>query len=348
MKRTVLAGGALVVARELVRRSRTIELRGRTALVTGGSRGLGFAVAEELASRGARVAICARGHEALAEARSRLEARGADVLAHPCDVGDRAQVDGLVAAVDSRFGPIDVLVNNAGVITVGPVRALTPEDFEQAMRIHFWGTLHPILAVLPQMLERGAGRIANVTSIGGKVSVPQLLSYNPSKFAAVGLSEGLRAELAKHGILVTTVVPGLMRTGSYDAAFYKGDQELEYTLFAPFAASPFNTIEPARAARRIVNAIRQGRAEVTLTLHAKLLAQANGVAPGLTAEVLALVNRMLPDAPGPTGKRRGAEIESPAHRSFLTALGRRAQRRYNQETVSGSDSNVSGSTHNAV
>ena len=325
----------MFAARELVRRSRTIELRGRTALVTGGSRGLGFAVAEELALRGARVAICARGEEALDEARGRLAARGADVLAQACDVGDRAQVEELVAAVDARFGQIDVLVNNAGVIAVGPVKALTHEDFEQAMRIHFWGTLHPILAVLPQMLERGEGRIANVTSIGGKISAPQLLSYNPSKFAAVGLSEGLRAELAKHGILVTTVVPGLMRTGSYDAAFYKGKQELEYTLFAPFAASPFNTIEPARAARRIVTALRQGRAEVTLTLHAKLLARANGVAPGLTAEALALVNRALPDAPGPTGKRRGGDIDSPVRESFLTALGRRAQRRYNQASISG-------------
>ena len=332
MKGTRIAASVALAAaaRAAARRRRVVELEGKVALVTGGSRGLGFALARELARHGARVAICARGEQPLERARTKLEAEGADVLARACDVADPAAVRDWVEAAVERFGGVDVLVNNAGVISVGPFRSLTVGDFEEAMAIHFWGTVHPTFAVLPHMRARGGGTIANVTSIGGKISVPHLLSYSPSKYAAVGFSEGLRAELTPEGIRVVTVVPGLMRTGSYLAAFYKANARLEYGLFAPFASSPLNTIEAGRAARRVVDAIRHGDAEVTLTLHARLLARANGVAPGATAAALALAARVLPKASGPTGRVRGGDIGSPVDRSFLTALGRRAARTYNQ------------------
>ena len=325
-----LAAGAALGARVGLRRARAVPVHDKVVLVTGGSRGLGYALAEELVRNRARVAICARGGDALERARSALSA-GGDVLATRCDVRRQEEVEAWVAEALTRFGRIDALVNNAGVIAVGPSHALTVADFEDAMATHFWGTLYPTLAVLPHFRERGGGTIANVTSIGGKISVPHLLSYTPSKFAAVGLSEGLRAELAQEGVRVVTIVPGLMRTGSYLAAFYKGDQRLEYTLFAPFASSPLNTIAARRAARRIVRAVERGEAEVTLTVHAKLLARANGVAPGLTADVLALVRRLLPDADGPTENVRGGEIESPVDDSVLTVFGRRAARAYNQD-----------------
>ncbi len=327
----IATGTALALAaRAAATRRRTTDLEGKVVLVTGGSRGLGFSLAHELARAGARVAICARGGEALERARQKLASSGADVLATRCDVSDRAQADAWVSAAVARFGGVDVLVNNAGVIAVGPFRSLVTSDFEEAMAIHFWGTLHPTLAVLPHLRARGGGTIANVTSIGGKISVPHLLSYTPSKFAAVGLSEGLRAELAPEGIRVVTIVPGLMRTGSYLAAYYKGDASLEYGLFSPVAASPLNTIAAQRAARRIVTAVRRGEAEVTLTVHAKLLARLNGVAPALTADLLGVAARLLPDAPGPTPRRRGSEISSPVDESFLTAAGRRAARATNQ------------------
>jgi NAD(P)-dependent dehydrogenase (short-subunit alcohol dehydrogenase family) len=323
---TVAAGMA---GRAAWRRARALDLEGKVALVTGGSRGLGFAVAQELVRAGARVAVCARGEEALERARRRLAAEG-EVLATRCDVSDPADVERWVAAAVAHFGGVDVLVNNAGVISVGPFRALVREDFEEALAIHFWGTLNPTLAALPHLRRAERATIANVTSIGGKVSVPHLLAYNPSKFAAVGLSEGLRAELAQEGIRVVTVVPGLMRTGSYLAAYFAGKPRLEYTLFAPFASSPLNTIAGRRAARRIVRAIRLGEPEVILTVHANVLARANGLAPGLTADALALVARVLPKTARPTGRVRGSEVRAPVDRTFLMALGRRAARTFNQ------------------
>jgi NAD(P)-dependent dehydrogenase (short-subunit alcohol dehydrogenase family) len=329
MRRLPLAVGTAVAGRAALRALRARDLRGATALVTGGSRGLGFALARELARAGTRVAICARGEEALERARERLAATGAEVLATRCDVSRRDEVDRWVTEATDRFGRVDILVNNAGVISVGPFLAQRPEDFAEAMDIQFWGVLNGVYAVLPHLLERGNGTIVNVTSIGGKVSVPLLASYNPSKFAAVGLSQGLHAELARHGIHVVTVVPGLMRTGSYLAALFKGDQELMYSLFSPVAGSPLNTISAGRAARRIVRAIRHRETEVTLTLHAKLLARASGVAPGLVTEALALANRALPDA-SDARRVRGDHIDSHVDDSLLTALGRRAARAYNQ------------------
>src|SRR5262249_50390239 len=146
----------------------------------------------------------------------------------PCDITDRERVEEMVAVVQYRWGPVDVLINNAGTISVGPVETMTLDDYRRAMRTHFWGPLYTIHAVLPAMRRRGTGRIVNISSIGGKVSVPHLLPYNASKFALVGYSEGLRAELARDGIVVTTVCPGLMRTGSPRHAFFKGRHRAEY------------------------------------------------------------------------------------------------------------------------
>jgi len=327
MRRVLAAAGAAVAAEKVWKRARALDLEGRVAVVTGGSRGLGFALCRELRERGARVATCARGEEQLERARELL---GGEVLAIPCDVSDEAQVRAFIDQVEEQLGPIEVLVNNAGVIAVGPLATQTTADFEEMLGVQLWGPIHMTFAVLPGMRERGAGRIANITSIGGKISVPWLLPYDTAKFAAVGFSEGLRAELAGTGIKVTTVVPGLMRTGSFLAAYFKGDKpSLEYNLFTPLSATPATTVSATRAARRIVNAIRYGDAEITLGLHAKLAARANGVAPGTVASVLSLVSRALPEVRG-TQRRRGSEIDSALDESLVTALGREAARDLNQ------------------
>jgi short-subunit dehydrogenase len=194
---------------------------------------------------------------------------------------------------------VDILVNNAGTIQVGPFESMTTKDFEDAMRVMFWGMLHPTLTVLPDMLGRRSGRIVNITSIGGKVSMPHLLPYGCAKFAAVGLSEGLRAELKSQGIRVTTIVPGLMRTGSFLNAFFKGRQEKEFRWFSLGATLPLISMDAKRAARQIVDATRRGQAERVLSLPAGLLADFHGQFPGLTADLLALANRfVLPRAEG--------------------------------------------------
>jgi short-subunit dehydrogenase len=323
MRRALAVGAAAVAAEKIVKRASALDLRGKRAVVTGGSRGLGFALARELRERGARVAICARGEEQLFRARAKL---GSDVVAIPCDVSDRAQVEAFIDDV----GPVDVLINNAGVIAVGPWQTQTHEDFRELMDIQFWGVVHTTLAVVPSMIERGGGRIANVTSIGGKVSVPWLLPYSSAKFAAVGFSEGLRAELAGTGVKVTTVVPGLMRTGSFLAAYFKGVRAaLEYSLFAPLSATPATTISAERAARRIVAALRRGDPEITLGLHAKLAARATGVAPGTVQTALSLVARALPEVHG-TQRVRGSDLDSPVDDLPVTGPGRRAAERLNQ------------------
>jgi NADP-dependent 3-hydroxy acid dehydrogenase YdfG len=174
---------------------------GKSVLITGASRGLGLVLARQLLEAGARVAICARQAQELEVAARELREQGGEVLSIPCDVREPAQVRDMVADVLARWGMLDVLINNAGVIEVGPLEAMTLDDFQRAMDTHYWGVLHTVLAVLPAMRRRGWGRFVNIASFGGKQAVPHLLPYTASKFALVGLSHGLRTELARDGIL---------------------------------------------------------------------------------------------------------------------------------------------------
>lgn len=310
------------------------DLAGQVALVTGGSRGLGLLLARELGRAGCRVAICARDAAELERARTWLQARGVETLAIRCDVSDAGAVEALVAEVARRWAPVDVLVNNASIIQVAPVRALSVRDFSEAMDVNFWGMVHPTLAVLPRMRERRRGRIVNITSIGGKVAVPHLLAYTAAKYAAVGFSEGLTTELAREGIQVTTIVPGLMRTGSYLNATFGGDRQAEFTWFSLGATLPGVSMDAERAAREIVRAVRRGERERILSPPAALLARAHGLAPATTLAVLAAVNRLLPSADGGTrGAARGHEVARQMDAPMLetaTHLGRTAARRFQQ------------------
>jgi NAD(P)-dependent dehydrogenase (short-subunit alcohol dehydrogenase family) len=330
----VAAGVAAALAgREALARRREADLRGEVALITGGSRGLGFLLAEELGRVGCRLAICARDAGELERARGDLVHQGYEALALPCDVADQAQVERLVAETTRHYGRVDLLVNNAGIIQVGPAEAMTVDDYQTALDVMYWGVVYPTLAVLPQMRERRRGRIVNVTSIGGKVAVPQLLPYACAKFAAVGFSEGLHAELAREGIVVTTVAPGLMRTGSHLNALFKGPQDQEYALFAPMASLPFISMDAERAARQIVQAARRGEAERILTLPANLLARFHGLFPGLTADLLGQANRLLPRGHAGGDAVPGREVHERLRSPVLTALtgwGQSAARRLHQ------------------
>jgi NAD(P)-dependent dehydrogenase (short-subunit alcohol dehydrogenase family) len=311
------------------------DLTGKVALVTGGSRGLGFLLARELGRQGCRVAICARDEQELQRARQALAEDAPQVLAVKCDVSQRDDVTRMVHQVAGGLGPVDILVNNAGIIQVGPARTMTLEDYELALDVMYWGVLYPKLAALPSMLDRGDGTIVNITSIGGKVSVPHLLPYSAAKFAATGFSEGLRSELAGTGVRVTTIAPGLMRTGSYLNAFFKGRKQKELTWFSLGAALPLISMDAERAAAQIVRAARRGEAERTLSVPATLLDRFHGLFPGLTAELLGLTARfVLPGADGQDpstarGMEVAAEHPSPL-RERLTTLGGRAAGRFNE------------------
>jgi NAD(P)-dependent dehydrogenase (short-subunit alcohol dehydrogenase family) len=328
----VAAGvGAAVAAQAFLRRDDD-SLRGQVVLITGGSRGLGLALAREFARRGCRIAICARRADELDAAKRDLEHRGAEVLTIECDVGDQQQVEQMAARAVTHYGRVDILVNNAGEIRVGPVESMEIADFERAMQVMFWGTVYPTIALLPQFTERKSGRIVNITSIGGKVAVPHLLPYTCAKFAAVGFSEGLHEELRERGVKVVTIAPGLMRTGSYLNADFKGDSEKESAWFGVAASAPGLSMSGERAARQIVDAARRGTSEKILSTPANLLALSHGLAPGLTSDILGLVNRFVLPEGGGLASRRGYETRS-LHTPLvagLTTLGRLAARRFLQ------------------
>jgi len=332
------AASALAV-RALIQQKRTADLGGQVVLITGGSRSLGLALAHEFGKHGCRLALCARDDGELTRAREDLQASGYEVYTSVCDLTETAQITRLISEITAHYGHIDILVNNAGIIEVGPVQNMQRKDFEDAMAVDFWGVLDPILAVLPQMQARHAGRIVNITSIGGKVAFPHLLPYAAAKFAATGLSEGLHAELKRDGITVTTIVPGLLRTGSYFNALFKGNKTGEFAWFSLGDNLPGGSISAERAAREIVAATRHGEAERILSIPANLLSRAQGLAPSATGRLLTFLNNaVLPppsDAPGSDtiSPGRDAEPAVPLHSAFdaATALGRSAAERLNEE-----------------
>lgn len=322
----------VAVVKTILQQSRYSDLNEKVVLITGGSRGLGLVLAREFARHGARVAICARDEDDLSTVRKEFAARGDHFFSAQCDVSDRAQVQTMLKSVENALGPVDVLVNNAGTILVGPLEHMTIEDFQEVMRINFWGAVHTTLAVLPGMRQRHQGRIVNITSIGGKVAFPHLLPYTASKFALVGFSEGLRTELAKDGIWVTTVVPNLIRTGSPRNADFKGDHEKEYAWFTITDSLVGASMSAERAGRQIVRACQNGESEVVLGLPAKLAVVANGVAPGLISDLLTAGNEwfLLRATDTETPRRKGYESQSRVTQSSLTSLTRSAERANNE------------------
>jgi NAD(P)-dependent dehydrogenase (short-subunit alcohol dehydrogenase family) len=324
--------GLAFAASRVSRRMHRFNLQGKVVAITGGSRGLGLALAEEFIQRGARVAICGRDLSTLQQAKRLLVDRGAKGLhIFQCDITDEQQAKRFIANTESQLDPIDILVNNAGRIEVGPLETTTKQDYEKAMATHFWGPLHTITAVLPAMQARKKGRIVNISSIGGRIGAPHLIPYDASKFAIAGLSEALTAELRKDGIRVTTVYPGLMRTGSPRNANFKGQNEKEYGWFAVSDAAPLLTIGARRAAKKIVNAAIYGDATLVLTPAAKVAILAHDIAPDLVIAALGIMNRLLPDTGG-IGKSaaKGRDSESAFTRSPLTALNRAVEGELNQ------------------
>src|SRR5947208_630171 len=216
--RGLLRAGALLIgawgAARTIRTAR-YTLRNKVAVITGGSRGLGLVIARHICAQGGSIAIIARDPDELARAKADLGRRSGapNAFGVECDLLDTRQIQSAVQQIIDRFGRIDILINNAGIIEVGPLENMTREDFERAMRLHFWAAYELISRIIPEMRIWGGGRVVNISSIGGKVAVPHLAPYSASKFALTVLSDAIRAELARDNIHVTTLAPGMMRTG---------------------------------------------------------------------------------------------------------------------------------------
>jgi NAD(P)-dependent dehydrogenase (short-subunit alcohol dehydrogenase family) len=245
---------------------------------------------------------------------------------------DAAQIEAGIRQVIDRFGKIDILINNAGIIEVGPLEHMTREDFERAMQLHFWAAYELISQIVPEMRTWGGGRIVNVSSVGGKVAVPHLAPYSASKFALTGFSDAVRTELARDNIYVTTVAPGMMRTGSHVNARFKGKHDTEFAWFAAAAGAPLISMNADRAARRILAACRRGQPSLTLTFAARGAILGNALFPNLTGHMMKLVNRFLPGTSDQKGDRSlaGSQLRRLTPK-WLTRLADRATQKNNQE-----------------
>jgi short-subunit dehydrogenase len=334
----LITAGVLAGAILTARRAQD-DLHGEVAVVTGASRGLGLLLARELAGQGCPLVICARDAAELERAAGELRAAGAEVTTVACDVTDEATPQLLIDTAMQRYGRLDILVSNAGVIQVGPVQAAQIGHYEMAMNTMALAPARLALTALPVMRLQGHGRLVTIGSIGGKISVPHLLPYSTAKFAAIGFSEGLRAELGRGPVTVTTVVPGLMRTGSHLQARFTGQPSKEFTWFSLGASLPLVSMDAERAARQIIAAVRQRRAEIILTPAGQLVSRAAGIVPGLTSEILHLVQRLALPAPSGepgaavAGEAQGHELRpAMGKKTFdhLTTLGRAAASRFNE------------------
>ena len=313
-------------------RTHRFSLRDSVVLITGGSRGLGLVLARQICAAGGQVALLARDAAELARAKADLARRGGTVLTVQCDLLDANQVQPAIREIIDCFGKIDVLINNAGIIEVGPLDHMTREDFERAMRLHFWAPFELISQIVPEMRTWGGGRIVNISSIGGKLAVPHLAPYSASKFALTGLSDAFRAELARDNIYVTTVAPGMMRTGSHVNAKFKGKHDSEFAWFGASAGAPLISMNADRAARKILAACRRGQPSLTLTFSARMAILGNALFPNLTGYMMKVVNRFLPGAGDEGGNqlRAGSQLRR-LNPMWLTRLADRATVRNNEE-----------------
>lgn len=228
-----------------------IALDGAHVVITGGARGIGRATAEAFLARGAKVSL---GDLDLAAAK----ATGAEIgaSAHPVDVADRASYDAFVDAAEAEHGPVDVLVNNAGVMPSGAFLDQDPATDRLTLDVNVQGVLNGMRRVLPGMVERRRGHVVNIASLAGKFPVPGLAVYNASKFAVVGLTAATRLEMAEHGVTLSAVLPSAVDTD----------------LASGFDMKPIPKVQPSDIADAVVGSVRHRAAEIAVPRYVGALA----------------------------------------------------------------------------
>lgn len=325
---SIALGVAALGAAAAARYRRRYTFANKVVVITGGSRGLGLVLARELASRGASLGLMARDALELARARRTIDSDSLVQLL-PADVTDPAQVEQAFSTVIRRFGRIDVVINNAGQILSAPFDDTSTDDFKAMLDVHFWGTLYVSRAALPHLARHGDGRIINICSIGGRIPVPHLSAYCASKYAQAGLSAVMAEELRGKGIRVTTILPGLMRTGSHVQAWFKGHRSAEFAMFSLVGGAPLTSMSAERAARLIVTAAARGKAEAVIPFTYRQLAKIAALAPNPSIEALAAVNSLLPGSRTRLAAQ-GKHLPLPRLVRGVAALNERAAEKNNQ------------------
>lgn len=303
-------------------------LTGKNVVITGGSRGLGFALAREVLFNGGNVALLARDQQELEEAKEKLatlNSRG-DILVMKCDVTQKSEVEQTFALIKKYWlNQIDILINNAGTMIVGPFESMKEEDYRAQMDLHLFAVLHTTKEVLPYFKSRGGGRIVNICSLGGKAAVPHMLPYDVSKFALAGFSQGVAAEFDRYGISVTTAYPTVMKTGSPIQAVFKGDARSEFEWFAMGDYTPGFTVPADKAARSILEAALANRSEVVLSLSGRARILMGSLFPELMMWGMGIMNRLLPRGQSSEMYLTGAEARDPDG-AFVKVFGEEARR----------------------
>jgi NAD(P)-dependent dehydrogenase (short-subunit alcohol dehydrogenase family) len=314
---------------------RAFAFSGRTAIITGGSRGLGFALAENLLKENANVTLLARDAEELKNAQAKLRERTTrgQILIIPCDVTQPEQLAQAFQQAQSRFDRLDLLINNAGSISVGPFETMEADDFDAELNLQLHAVVQGIRLALPAFRRLKEGRIINISSIGGAVPVPHMSSYCAAKFALAGLSETVTAELAPENIKVTTVYPGLMRTGSPIQAVFKGNHEKEYSWFASGDVLPGLSVSADYAAQRIIEASRDGETQVRFPWVTQMGILGHALLPETYALIMRQMARFMPKGNSKermTGEQSRGWLERQFWYKPLQGIERSAEAKWNQ------------------
>ncbi|MBA3701466.1 MAG: SDR family NAD(P)-dependent oxidoreductase [Rubrobacter sp.] len=250
-------------------------LRGKVAVVTGASSGIGEATASELASRGASVVLASRAMDKLEALQREISSSGGLALAVETDVSDRGSVEAMVGRIVGEFGSLDILVNNAGLGLSGRIAEVRAEDVRHVFEVNAIGPLNCIQAALPHMGE--GGRIINVSSVVGRRAIPKVGAYCASKSALGALSDALRVEVADKGVTVTSVYPGTTRTSFRENSRRTRDEKRGWRP---------KGVTPDKVAQKIADAAERGPRDVYVTLPDRLFVAGVTLFPGLADRVL--------------------------------------------------------------
>jgi len=239
-----------------------LELGGKVVLVTGGSDGLGAAVARRLVREGARVALCARGAERLESTAAALREAGGEVLAQVADVSRPEEVDRFVEAVVARWGRVDALVNNAGTAAARPFAEVNDAAWEADLQLKLFAAVRTCRRVLPLLREAGGGSIVNVLAVGAKAPGANSMPSSVSRAAGMALTKALSKELGPAGIRVNAVLVGLIESGQWERQAAAAGQPVEalYTKLAKNAAIPLGRVGKAEEFADVVAFLLSPRA----------------------------------------------------------------------------------------